>query len=343
MDKSFTKGKDGVMKFRLDNNGKCMLQNKDGLCNIHSNLGERFLCKTCRIYPRLMNVVDNSIERSLSTSCPEVVKKLLLNNKRIEFNQEVKLLEEKDFNISRSINTSSSGYIKYFWEIRICTIDLLQNRELSIEERLIILGLIYKKIDELIKNKDTDKIPRVIEYYKQELIDNNLIKKLSYLNICNKTKVYILNKFIAKVSDNKDYIDLTQQLLDTMEYGNKEKLICNYNLFKEEKYNKFLSEKEYILENYLVNLVFTNAMPYEKSGEVFNKYLELAILYSLVKLYLLGTDEEKITEERVVKVITLLSRVINHNLMYIKSVIEYINSISDSEMNKLAILVTLIK
>lgn len=343
MEKNFTKDIKGRIKFRLNDEGGCPLQNNDGLCKVHSNLGESFLCKTCRIYPRLMNLVDNNIEKGLSTSCPEVVEKLLLDENKIEFNQEIQSLEEKDFNFSNKISTNKENYMKYFWDIRIFTIGLLQNRELSIEERLIALGLFYKKIDEAIKNKKEDSIINIIEIYKEELEKKeNSFKKIDF-KVSEKIKVKVLNLFIIKNSNNKEYINLTKELFEHMEFNNSEKLLENYSKELEGKYRKFIEEKEYILENYLVNLAFTNLIPYEKDGNVFNKYLELVILYSLVKLYLLGTEENEITEERVVKVFTLLSRVINHNQSYMKEAVAYINALSKNEMNKLAILVTLLK
>lgn len=343
LEKNFTKNKDKKMKFRLKKDGGCPLQSEDGFCDIHRNLGEEFLCRTCRIYPRGMNLVNNSVEKNLSTSCPEVVEKLIINTNKIEFNQEIQLIEEKNLYINERINTNKEGYIKYFWDIRIFTIDLLQNRNLSIEDRLIAIGIVYKKIEELTKNKEIEKIPAILKLYKEEFERGNIFGNIKKVIISDEVKISILNKLIITTSSNHDYIVLTKVLLESMNFNDSQELIKNYNLSKRSKYEEFLLEKEYIVENYLVNLAFANVMPFEENSEIFNKYLEMAVLYSLVKLYLLGTDEKEITEERVIKVITLLSRVINHNPTYIKDVVNYINSISDSEMNKLAILVTLLK
>lgn len=342
MDKFFTKMENGDIKFRLNHNNTCPLQNENRFCDIHSNLGESFLCKTCRVYPRTMNLVDNSIEKGLSMSCPAAIEKLILDNKKIEFNQSTQFITEKYININIKANTKTDDYMCYFWDIRIFTTELLQNRKLSIEERLVILGLFYRKLDTVVKEGSIEKIPIIIELYKSQLNENGF-NGISDGAKTNYAKVSILNQLIIKEHENIDYRELTNQVIKIMEFDNSDKLIENYDLFVKSKYNKFLLEKEYILENYLVNLAFTNAIPFEEKGKVFDKYLELAVLYSLVKLYLLGTDEEEITEERVIKVITLLSRVINHNPTYIKNVVNYINSISDSGMNKLAILVTLLK
>ena len=41
-------------KIKLKNNG-CSLLSEEGLCTIHAQLGEKYLCNTCKIYPRDIN------------------------------------------------------------------------------------------------------------------------------------------------------------------------------------------------------------------------------------------------------------------------------------------------
>lgn len=42
---------------------------EDGLCSIHKELGEEFLCNTCAIYPRSLTQVGGIKEKSLTLSC----------------------------------------------------------------------------------------------------------------------------------------------------------------------------------------------------------------------------------------------------------------------------------
>lgn len=57
------------------------------LCKIHSGLGEEYLSDTCALYPRIMNIIDGKLERSATTSCPEIARLALLNPEGLSFEQ----------------------------------------------------------------------------------------------------------------------------------------------------------------------------------------------------------------------------------------------------------------
>ncbi len=61
----------------IQHNIRCSMLNANGLCDLHSTLGEDFLCNTCRQYPRHTEEFQDIREYSLSLSCPEAVRMLL--------------------------------------------------------------------------------------------------------------------------------------------------------------------------------------------------------------------------------------------------------------------------
>lgn len=58
-------------------NTRCSMLNDNGLCDLHSTLGEENLCVTCKQYPRHIEEFQDLREYSLSLSCPEAVRMLL--------------------------------------------------------------------------------------------------------------------------------------------------------------------------------------------------------------------------------------------------------------------------
>lgn len=61
----------------LTENGRCPMWRSDGLCRIHSQLGEEWLCHTCREFPRLRHDYGSFVELGLELSCPEAAKLVL--------------------------------------------------------------------------------------------------------------------------------------------------------------------------------------------------------------------------------------------------------------------------
>ena len=129
-------------------NGCCSLMTEEGLCEIHSHLGEEALCDTCRDYPRHMEVFPYYRELSLSLSCPEaavqILEKSAARNKDLFLEtEEEELLEFEDFD---------SNLFRFLLDTREKLRDLAGKQELSwplLEERLLKMTLrVQEQADE---------------------------------------------------------------------------------------------------------------------------------------------------------------------------------------------------
>ncbi len=164
----------GFMKLK-DN--KCPFLNEDMLCDIHKNFSHNNLCITCKNYPRVFNIIDNIYEKSALPSCPEVCNKAFLNKDKMEFIEEELNIDTENIEIRRIIDVEafeeSNSLIKYFWEIRVSSINIMQLREFSIEKRLTILKSFYSKIESLYKSENFIELETLLENFNEDLIDYN--------------------------------------------------------------------------------------------------------------------------------------------------------------------------
>lgn len=74
--------------FKQDECGRCMLLNKDNLCELVLNMGEEHLCSTCAIYPRHVEEYEGLREWSLSLSCPVAASLILGKMEPVHFIEE---------------------------------------------------------------------------------------------------------------------------------------------------------------------------------------------------------------------------------------------------------------
>jgi len=58
---------------------KCPMLSEHNLCRVHSECGEEYLSHVCATYPRIIDYVANVQEKSLSLSCPEAARQVLLD------------------------------------------------------------------------------------------------------------------------------------------------------------------------------------------------------------------------------------------------------------------------
>lgn len=105
------------------------------------------------IYPRVTNVVNGVYEKSATLSCPEMARLALLKSNVMEFDEFEKSIDIKH-NVVTKIDTNNIKYAnnakRYFWELRIFSISLIQNREYLIADRLIILGIFLKRFKNIL-------------------------------------------------------------------------------------------------------------------------------------------------------------------------------------------------
>ena len=123
--------------FKQDKEKRCAFLNDRNLCDLYLSQGEGGFCKTCREYPRHTEEFEGVREITLSISCPEVAR-ILMN--RMEPVQFISYEEEGD--------EEYEDFDPFFYSIledaRKEMITILQNRELSIVDRiLLVLGMAH--------------------------------------------------------------------------------------------------------------------------------------------------------------------------------------------------------
>lgn len=107
----------------------------------------------------------------------------------------------------------------------------------------------------------------------------------------------------------------------------------NFDSFKEsyktnfnEYYFPYMQTKEYILENYVVNLVYNLLFPSSdgSNSSLFDEFVIIATLYALLKIHLVGVSgkHKALDDELVIRVVQSYAKVMEHNNRYIRSVLE---------------------
>lgn len=288
-------------RFTVGNNGICNLADEEGLCTIQKVLGEEFLCKTCSVYPRSYTKIDDSIEKSLTLSCPEAARLALLNPEGIDFIEE----ETQDFSTNQYDREMNTERHPFFWPLRMFCIEILQTQQYSIESRLILMGLFLEKTQNL-KRKNIEELFSNVMQYRMRLENDNYMKQLNEIPTNDTMLLIIVNSILevnAKIGvSNPRYKLIVSDVIKGLRLGKGlEQIHSQHNFAKENYYNSYIKEHEYILENYIVNYIFKNLFPYD-GRDFLESYLKLAIHFATIKLYLQGLS---IVNQRLDDVITI--------------------------------------
>ena len=158
--------------FKQDKNKRCAFLNDENLCDMYTALGEKSLCRTCKMYPRHVEEFEDVREMTLSVSCPEVARILLGKKEPVRFltyesNKEEEYDDFDPFLYSKLVDA------------RKVMINILQDRSKRLDLRVGLVLAIAHDLQVRIKREDIFSIDDVFEKYQTEKAVQFVEAKLS--------------------------------------------------------------------------------------------------------------------------------------------------------------------
>lgn len=316
----------------------CPLLTPEGFCGVQAELGSDYLSRTCSVYPRQYNEVQKSLEISTSLSCPEAARLALLNEDGIDFEQ----VEVPSSHWDQFTNKQNNDLL---WPLRIGAIRILQNRQASIENRLITLGLFLQKIEQE-SIQSIEQIEYLINQYEGRLTNEAFIAQLEHLPLQTEFQLIMISNLIneRKLLSHQRFEEVVQMTVDGLQLSSQisnEEKVKIYENATRSTYAKFLKTHDYMLENYLVNHVFKELFPLDEKT-LFESYRKMVTYFMLVKFHLVGVShyKETMTEDDAIQVFQTFVRTTEHNSTYVQRALELLD---DAGIHSIGHLVTLIR
>lgn len=236
---------------------------------------------------------------------------------------------------------------RHFWDLRVFTIDLLQNRAFSLEDRLILLGMFYQKLKEDVESGRIKEIPDLIDTYNNTVAGGSIRESLASIPPLSTIQMKLIKeladqRFPFVVNSNR-YLQCFSECLQGLQYTQEaevEEISERYAKAHADYYRPFMEGHEYMLEHYLVNHVFKNLFPFDRTM-VFDSYIMLVVNYALIKLLLIGMSayHKGLTPDLVVKLIQSFARTVEHNNAYLNRVLELLHANGYDTMAWMAIMI----
>lgn len=321
----------------LGKDKRCPFLNEKGLCKTQAKLGEAYLSNVCATFPRMTNLIDGVLESTLTLSCPEAARLVLLNPEGLYW-EETRLPDRKIINMT--IETADPAYkkhpVKYFQGMRQLSADILRNRNYPIWERLHHLGQLFEALDEVTRQKQTQKIPNVLTQFRKRHEDGLWAIQVfatpqeAAAAQCHRIEEIIRRMDILSTIDSKGYKAHTRIFQKTLGADSKTNLSKpdNYLRLLHHYQTAFLAPYDYILENYLVNFVYKNLFPFTESEVLFEAYTMLVLRFVMIRGYLVALMAEIESPEPMVAVghIQLFAKAIEHHKHFSEETLKRLKS-----------------
>lgn len=299
----------------------CPFLTEKKLCRLQLEHGEDFLSPTCRSYPRVTNYFGQFFERALTLTCPLAAQMILLREEPLGFELvEVaeKVLDGKIIVNPVNLDEKISAHVI---EIQVAMISILQERTLTINQRLIVLGFFLDRLDEIFcaETLDAAALTKLISTYESKKF---LAEQVPCLLRVVK---FDAKKFAALMFELANNFYGAGKFTDTVS-----EIAANGDKLKNFKKN-FLSEHATFLENFLVNELFINCYPFRFDGSIIRNFGVFVIKYKIFELtFLLAALKNPLGESDLIALADWFATQFDHVEAYHRQIFEYLRGREDA-------------
>ncbi len=346
-------------EIQLEKNGNCPFLDAEKLCKIQKENGHDYLSHVCRSFPRSRNSFFGMREESMSLACPEAARLILNAVEPIEIGfKEEKVTQPDVINMNLpSRDLFGEIDVANAWEFRSLIMKIIQNRSITLENRLILIGIISKNLDDelsrpQIDKSSVDKSKVFVSVYNKfkELLDSNqeLSSIIPSLPDSPKTKLIFLKTLFNVVAPysraHQRYSQFFKNLVSGLKLdtnSTEEELISNYVSLRTQYLKN--SNITLILENYIFHLFFKELFPYQsldnETAPCLKQFLNLTLRIFLIKEHLIALSNDKdIVSSEAVSLIQSFTRVYEHSESFQKELKSLTNSNNFNSLPHLCIL-----
>ena len=312
----------------------CPLLNAQRLCQIQVELGEEFLSRTCATYPRIVHVIDGAAEKTLSLSCPEAARLVLLTPDLLSahagFAEQMPWAEDEPGGAGVRVRL-----LGHFWAIREFVLWLLTNRTYPLWQRLFLLGIFVRRMDALARGEANRTFGEVLHDFRAAVDEGSLRASMETIQPDLPLQLEMVLR-LASLQLPRSFVgERFQQTARIFAAGvgngagaTMASLTARYGEAYERFYAPFFAGRPHILENLLINSVFRLLFPFgHRAGKLHaepvmaREFALLASQFALLKGLLIGVAGfygEAFSEEHVVYTVQAASKHFEHHPQFLE-------------------------
>ncbi len=318
-------------KLNMQEDGFCPFLSAEKLCAIQGELGSEYLSVTCATYPRIAHRIDGLAERSLSLSCPEAARLVLLTPELLALGAERKyMFQWEDVEPTDGVTPRAVTMIGYFWPIRAFVLALLSDRAYALWQRVFLVGVFTRRLEALARGELGSGFLVLMQDFGQA-VDSGLLRESmeampADLALQLDLVLRLAGLRLPRVQVTPRFIQLLEVFAQGIGNGpgaTMESLIGQYKEAHDRYFEPFFRARPHILENLLVNTVFRTLFPFahrpgeaEAVPEMGREFALLATQFALMKGLLIGVAGfygEAFAEEHVVWAVQATSKHFEHH------------------------------
>lgn len=336
----------------LDEEQNCPFLNGDKLCSLQKTFGAGILPDTCIWFPRTVSDNHGLTCAALTPGCEKVLE-MLPTDRSLTFEVEEEFLDSS-FPPVRSIQQAYLGggyqYAAYFQDICSMCILILQAQEVSLEDRMILLGLGLEKVLQAGAEQKWESIPEHIDHFLSQLdgledVSSLLPPFAPNLSALFNSFLMVDNEPEGSSSSYRKIIDRVKEAVQvSYQTDGKVKKVSASALSHYEQMKKgfadLMADRPFFMENLLLAVLTYKNLPFSSSwlGGIWGNYVYLCWIYSSLKFILTVCAGDIHSQEELIDLCVPLMRRWLHNGDLIKWLVESFEKNESSTLAHMAVL-----
>lgn len=286
----------GAASMRMLPSGECPFLTQERLCRIHQEMGEAYLCDTCKHYPRHIHRIDRIEETALSLSCSEAARRVLLD-------PELRTSPVRHLAVQWNPSVQCGDPLRtFYWPIREFVTGLILERSYALWQRLFLLGIFCQRLDAIASRQDKRTFPEFLSDFSAVLASGSLREPMEHIPANPGLQLQLVLQLVQLgVAGSAGHPRLAACLaafntgIGYAEGGTFDNQIAAYSAACSETFEPFFLEHPWILENYLFNEFRGWAFPFGKAifqpdgpSDFMASFAQLAVRFGILKGLLIG-------------------------------------------------------
>ncbi len=315
--------------FRTLASGVCPFLTHERLCRIQLEMGPSWLSETCAGYPRRTHCIDGLAQVTLTLSCPEAARLVLLD-------PELQTSPVRRHSLPWNTSLECSHPIRtFYWPVREFLSGLIRERSYALWQRLFLVGVFCQRLDAIHRGEDKRTFPQFIRDFSAVLASGSLRAPMQTIPANPGLQLRLVLELIRLGSGAAPESASLSACLSTFNAGigsgygtTPEAGIPAYSDAYVTTFEPFFRERPWILENYLTNEILHAAFPF---GEAFFRtemaldctasFMQLAVHFGILKGLLIGIAAARgsaFSTGDVIQAVTVVSRQFEHSRRFLE-------------------------
>jgi lysine-N-methylase len=260
-------------------------------------------------------------------SCPEAARLVLLNPNPMPASEPSGASAYSSLFRIRACRANGNPH-QYLWEIRHFVLLALRDRSYPFWQRLFVLGMFCRVLNELMSTGQLGLVPEAIGRFAQQTAEGSLRAEMERFPSRTAQQLAMVIAVLDRCLTTSDsaHAHLRECMNDFQlgihyEAGSPAETYAAFYDEARRYYHPFMQQHPHILENYLVNHVLRTRFPFGvnargEANDPVNEFLVMVLSYAAIRTLLIGMAghyRQEFSAAQVVKAVQSFSKAVEHN------------------------------